>query len=273
MRILFVGDVVGRSGRSLLLELLPGLRERFKLDFVVVNGENAAGGFGITAPIAADFFAAGTDVITLGNHAYDQKESRGFIGAEPRILRPANYPASAPGQGAGIFRAQNGDDVLVVNMMGRVFMDPLEDPFPAIDRVLSAHSLGAGCAAAVIDFHAEASSEKQAFAHHCDGRASLVVGTHTHVPTADHRILVGGTAAMTDVGMTGDYESIIGMDRAEPMRRFLTRIPGGKFEAALGPATLCAVAVETGAHGRAIRVAPLRVGGALSSAEPDFWRD
>jgi metallophosphoesterase (TIGR00282 family) len=273
MRMLFIGDILGRAGRAALLDHLPELRRRWRLDFVVVNGENAAGGFGITEAICNDILGAGADAITLGNHAFDQKEALVFIERQPRLIRPANYPAGTPGRGANLIDAANGAKVLVVNMMGRVFMDALDDPFARVDHELTACPLGLGCDAAIVDFHAEATSEKQAFGHYIDGRVSLSVGTHTHVPTADARILAGGTGFITEVGMTGDYDSVIGMDKHEPIHRFVRKLPSGRFEPALGAATLCGVAVETGADGLARKIAPVRIGGRLAPAEPDFWGD
>jgi len=271
MRLLFVGDVVGRAGRAAVASHLPALRERWKLDVVVVNGENAAGGFGITEAIFNEFLEAGADAVTLGNHAFDQKEALNFIDRQPRLIRPVNYPPGTPGHGAAVVDCRGGARALVVNLMGRVFMDALDDPFRAIDAELALAPLGAACDVAILDFHAEASSEKQGFGWHVDGRASLVVGTHTHVPTADARILTGGTAYMTDVGMTGDYDSVIGMAKEEPVRRFLKKTPGARMEPANGEATFSAVAVETGADGLAVKIAPVRLGGKLSFAEPDFW--
>ena len=272
MRILFVGDVVGRSGRNIVKERLPGLVADWKLDCVVVNGENAAGGFGITEPIYQDILDAGADAITLGNHAWDQREALVFIERAPRLIRPINYPPGTPGRGAAMIETRGGAHVLVINAMGRIFLDPLDDPFAAIERELFACALKSTADAIIIDMHAEASSEKQAMGHFADGRASLVVGTHTHAPTADHQILPGGTAFMTDVGMTGDYDSIIGMVKQEPLGRFLRRIPSAKFEPANGPATLCAVAVETDdATGLARRVAPVRLGARLEEARPAMW--
>ena len=271
MRLLFIGDVVGRAGRAAVLAHVGALRRRWALDFIVVNGENAAGGFGLTEALCEEFLAAGVDAITLGNHAFDQREALVFIERQPRLIRPANYPKGTPGRGANLIEAANGARVLVVNMMGRIFMEALDDPFTRIAEELEACPLGVACDAAIVDFHAEATSEKQTFGHFVDGRASLVVGTHTHTPTADARVLAGGTAYMSDVGMTGDYDSVIGMDKEEPLRRFTRRIPSGRFEPALGAATLCAIAVETGADGLARRVAPVRIGGALAPAEPDFW--
>jgi metallophosphoesterase (TIGR00282 family) len=272
MRLLFVGDVVGRSGRAIVMERLPRLIADWKLDFVVVNGENAAGGFGITEAIYQDLIDAGADAITLGNHAWDQREALVFIERAPRLIRPANYPAGTPGRGTTVITARSGARVLIVNAMGRVFMDPLDDPFATVDRELQACPLGSGADAIVIDMHAEATSEKQAMGFFADGRATLVVGTHTHVPTADHRILSGGTAFVSDVGMTGDYDSVIGMAKDEPLGRFVRRIPSGKFEPAMGPATLCAIAVETNdSTGLAARVAAVRCGGRLEEARPQFW--
>ena len=264
MRLLFVGDVVGRSGRAAVTERLPGLRRDWKLDCIIVNGENAAGGFGITEPIYNEMIDAGADAITGGNHSWDQREALVFIERAPRLIRPLNYPPGTPGRGMALVDAANGARVLVINVMGRVFMDPLDDPFAAIERELSACPLKGAADAIVIDMHGEATSEKQAMGIFCDGRASLVVGTHTHAPTADHRVLPAGTAYVSDVGMTGDYDSVIGMNKAEPLHRFTRRIPSGKFEPASGPATLCAMAVETDdASGLATRIAPVRLGGQL----------
>jgi 2',3'-cyclic-nucleotide 2'-phosphodiesterase len=272
MRILFIGDVVGRSGRNVVVDRLPRLIANWKLNFVALNGENAAGGFGITEAIYQELVDAGVDVVTGGNHSWDQKEALVFIERAPRLIRPINFPPGTPGRGVAMVEAKNGARVLVLNAMGRIFMEPLDDPFAAIERELSACALKAAADAIIIDLHAEATSEKQAFAYFVDGRASLLVGTHTHAPTADHRILPAGTAFMSDVGMTGDYESVIGMNKEEPLGRFLRRIPQSKFEPATGPATLCAVAIETDdATGLARRIAPVRLGGKLEEARPQFW--
>jgi metallophosphoesterase (TIGR00282 family) len=272
MRILFIGDIVGRSGRTILLDRLPKLIAEWKLDLAIVNGENAAGGFGITEAIYEEFVDAGVDAITLGNHAWDQREALVFIERAPRLIRPINYPSGTPGRGAAMIDTKNGKRALVMNVMGRIFMDALDDPFAAVERELSACALGPGADAIVIDMHCEATSEKQAMGYIADGRASLVVGTHTHVPTSDHRILKAGTAFISDVGMTGDYDSVIGMSKEEPLGRFIRKIPQAKFEAASGPATLCALAVETNdATGLATRVGPVRLGGALEEVRPAFW--
>jgi 2',3'-cyclic-nucleotide 2'-phosphodiesterase len=272
LRILFVGDVVGRAGRSIVAEHLPCMVRDWSLDLVVVNGENSAGGFGITEAIYQELIDAGADAITLGNHAWDQREALVFIERAPRLVRPANFPKGTPGRGAALVETKTGKRALVLNAMGRVFMTPFDDPFAALNGELDACPLREAADAIVVDFHCEATSEKQAIGYFCDGRASLVVGTHTHVPTADHQILTGGTAYMTDAGMTGDYDSIIGMQKEEPMRRFTSGIPSGRFEPALGTATLSGVAVETDdATGLAVKIGPVRIGGRLAPALPEFW--
>lgn len=272
MRLLFLGDIVGRRGRSAIVERLPGLIADHRLDFVVINGENAAGGFGITEEILRSVLDSGADVVTTGNHAFDQREALVFAERHERFLRPLNYPTGTPGRGAGLFTARNGASVLVMNAMGRVFMDSLDDPFAAIDAELAACPLGEQADVIVVDFHAEASSEKQAVGHYLDGRVTLVVGTHTHVPTSDYRILSGGTAFQTDVGMCGDYDSVIGMDKEEPIRRFVRKVPGERFTPAVGPATIAGLAVEVDdGTGLATAVAPLRLGGALNETLPGIW--
>ncbi len=269
MRILFLGDIIGKPGRDAVAAELPGLIDRLKLDFVIANGENAAHGFGLTRAIAQDFFSFGIDVISTGNHWTDQKEILTFIDEEDRILRPANYPKGTPGRGANLYQTRNGQRILVVNAMGRVFMDALDDPFAAVDAELNACLLGESADAVVVDMHAEATSEKMGMAHFCDGRASLVVGTHQHVPTADAQILPGGTAYQTDAGACADYDSVIGMDKAEPLQRFTRKISTGRFSPATGPATLCGVFVETNSKGLAARIEPVRVGGRLKQTIPN----
>jgi len=272
MRVLFFGDVVGRGGRKALLHELSGLRTRYDIDFVVVNGENVAGGFGITEAIFHQMRDAGADVITSGNHAWNQSEALIFSERERNFLRPVNYPAGTPGQGAGLYETADGRRVLVVNGMGRVFMEALDDPFTTIEQEITACPLGEGADAILVDFHGEATSEKMAMGHFLDGRVSAVIGTHTHVPTADEQILPGGTAYKTDAGMCGVYDSVVGMDKGEPVRRFLTRIPSERFTPARGEATLCGAAVEIDdATGLATRIGPLRIGGKLRPALPDFW--
>lgn len=270
MRLLFLGDIMGRIARHTLVEALPGLRKRLGLDFVVVNGENAAGGFGITETIADEFFYAGVDVITTGNHAFDQRGSQECYDNDPRLLRPVNYPPGAPGNGYGLFETADGRAVLVINAMARIFMDPMDDPFAAVGRLLDSYALGREVQFTLLDFHGEATSEKMAMGHFCDGRASCVVGTHSHVPTADAMILPGGTAYQTDAGMCGDYNSVIGMQIEEPLRRFTTKLSGGRFNPAQGEATLCGIVVDSDdVTGLARRIQPLRLGGCLSPAWPD----
>jgi metallophosphoesterase (TIGR00282 family) len=271
MRIAFFGDVVGRSGREGLADHLPDLRRRLGLQFVIVNAENAAAGFGITENTARELFAAGADCLTLGNHAWDQREALTYIVREPRLIRPLNYPvlSDAPGRGAQLFETDSGHRVLVTNLLGRVHMEAMEDPFAAVDRELEACPLGAAADAIVVDMHCEATSEKMAMGHFCDGRASLVVGTHTHVPTADAQLLPGGTAYQTDAGACADYDSVIGNQKDEPLRRFTTKISGGRYKPAEGPATVCGVFVETDPKtGLARRIEPIRVGGRLAETVP-----
>ena len=263
MKLLFLGDVLGSSGRKVIVKHLAGLRERLDLDFVVANGENAAGGFGLTRNTSDELFEAGVDVLTGGNHTWDQREILDFIREDERVLRPINFPEGTPGRGVGIYETKKGDKVGVINALGRVFMDPLDDPFHAVNMALMKLKLGQSCQAVIVDIHAEATSEKMAMGHFSDGRASLVVGTHSHVPTGDAQILPGGTAYQTDAGMCGDYNSVIGMDIEEPIRRFTTKI-GGRFSPAKGDGTMCGVFVETADDtGLALSVTPVRLGGRL----------
>lgn len=272
MRLLFIGDIVGRAGRKIVLEQLPRLKQQWKLDCIVINGENSAGGYGITESITQDVLDAGADCITLGNHSFDQRETLVFIERQSRLIRPVNYPPGTPGRGTTLVETATGQRVLVINVMGRLFMDAMDDPFAAVEREISACPLGSACDAILIDVHAEATSEKYALGHFVDGRVSLVVGTHTHAPTADAHILAHGTAYMSDAGMTGDYDSVIGMDKHEPVRRFLRKTPGVRMEPAEGEATLCGVAVETDDKtGLALKISPVRIGGRLAQAVPDFW--
>jgi len=270
MKILFLGDIVGRAGRQAVTERLPKLREDWGLDFVVVNGENATSGIGISGAHAKAVLDAGVDCLTLGDHAFDQRDMLGFIENEPRIIRPLNYAKQAPGRGAGLFSATKGRKVLVTQVLGQVFMKrPFDDPFSALEQVFRAHPLGGQANALLVDIHCEATSEKMAMGHWCDGRASVAVGTHTHVPTGDAQILPKGTAFQSDAGMCGDYNSIIGMDKAEPMRRFVTGMGKGRFEPARGEATLSGLYVETDDRtGLATRVEMVRQGGRLAQAGP-----
>ena len=271
MRLLFLGDVVGRAGRDAVADRLPGLVARHGFDFVIVNGENASHGRGLTEPHFKDLRDAGADVVTLGDHAFDQRDTLSFIARETTLLRPINLPPGTPGRGANLYESRNGHRVLVINAQGRVFMTPVDDPFRAVEAAIAACPLGEQADAVIVDFHTEATSEIQAMGHFLDGRASLVVGTHTHIPTADHRVLKGGTGLMADAGMCGDFDSVIGVDVDEPLNRFLTGIPNGRFSPAEGEATLCGVAVETDPRtGLAKALFPVRVGGSLAQAEPTF---
>lgn len=270
MKLLFLGDVVGRSGRDAVVQQLPMIREKLKLDFVVVNGENAAHGFGITAKICAEFYGAGADVLTLGNHAWDQREIIGYIDSDPKLLRPINYPPATPGRGVGVYTIGRGRKVMVIQIMGRLFMDPLDDPFAAIEKELSKVRMGpGGVDAIIVDVHGEATSEKMACGHCFDGRVSLVVGSHTHVPTADAQILPKGTAYQSDAGMCGDYDSVIGMKKDGAIARFVRKMPGERMMPSDGDGTICGVMVETNDQtGLALRIAPLRLGPRLFEVWP-----
>ena len=239
VRVLFVADVVGHPGRDAVKALLPGLRKELEADLVIVNGENAAGGFGLTAKIAAELKGAGADVITTGNHVFAQKDFVGEIAGLDRVLRPANYPPGAPGQGSCVVDSA-GTKVLVMNLMGRIYTaEGLDDPFRAADAILTANP---DVKVVFCDMHGETTSEKTAMGWHLDGRASAVVGTHTHIPTADARVLPGGTAYVTDVGMVGPRDGCIGMDKDVVLQRFLTGMPN-RFQVASGPVTFNSVLV------------------------------
>ncbi|THD75833.1 TIGR00282 family metallophosphoesterase [Thalassobius vesicularis] len=268
MKILFLGDVMGRAGRRAVTENLPRLRDEWKLDFVVVNGENASNGAGLSGDHAKLLLDAGADVVTLGDHAFDQKDMLQFIEKEPRILRPLNYAKGAPGMGARVYQDGRGRKILVAQVLGNVFMKrAFDDPFSTIDEVLRKHPLGGAVQAALVDVHCEATSEKMGMGHFCDGRASLIVGTHTHVPTSDTQILPRGSAFQSDAGMCGDYDSVIGMEKTEPLRRFVTGMVKARFSPAEGEATLSGVYVETDDRtGLAKEVRMIRQGGRLQQA-------
>jgi 2',3'-cyclic-nucleotide 2'-phosphodiesterase len=268
MRLLLCGDVVGRSGRTVVTAEVPRLRRELGLDFVIVNGENAAHGFGITDKICEEFYASGVDVVTTGNHVWDRREIISYIDGDPRLLRPINFPPGTPGKGHGVFALPDGRRVMVINAMARLFMDAIDDPFTAVERLVSERPLGS-VDAILVDFHGEATSEKMSMGHFCDGRVSAVIGTHSHVPTADAQILPKGTAYMTDAGMCGDYDSVIGMQKEAAVARFLRKMPGEKLQVAEGEATLCAAFIETDdVTGLARRIAPLRLGGRLKAHWP-----
>jgi hypothetical protein len=263
MNVLMVGDVYGEPGRTAVQKLLPRIREQHQIDFVVVNVENAAGGFGVTPALAKGFLDMGIDVMTTGNHVWDKKEVLDYMPGQTRLLRPANYPAGVPGRGSYLARTRSGEPVGVINLMGRVFMTPLDDPFAIAIR--EADALRAKTRVILVDFHAEATSEKAAMGWHLDGRVTAVIGTHTHVQTADERILPKGTAYLTDAGMTGPYDSIIGVTVDAALGRFLTAMPA-KFEAAGGMARLNAVLVTADpATGRAVAIERIN----LAAAEVD----
>ena len=268
MKVLFCGDIVGRSGREAVIKNVPRLRRDLGLDFVVVNGENAAAGFGITARICADLHNSGVDCITTGNHVWDQRDIVSYIAQDKRLLRPVNFPPGTPGWGANLFETARGQKILVVNVMCRLFMEPLDDPFRAVDAELGKYAMGRSAHFILIDVHGEATSEKQSMGHHCDGRVSAVLGTHSHIPTADHWILPGGTAYQTDVGMCGDYDSVIGMKKDVAVQRFIRKVPGERLSPADGEGTLCAVLVESDDKtGLARSIRPVRIGGRLSPTE------
>lgn len=270
MRLGIFGDIVGRSGRKAIIEHLPRLKRRLDLDFVVVNAENSAGGFGVTTRIVDELLNAGADVLTTGNHAFDQREELQLFDTEERLLRPINFPADNPGRGAGMFKAKNGQDVLVLHPMGQRGMQPVDDPCAAVDNALDGMKLGREAAAIVVDFHGEATSEKYCMGHHLDGRVSAVVGTHTHTPTADDQVLSHGTAYISDLGMCGDYDSVIGMEKSEPLQRFVRKMQTGRMTPATGEATICGLFVETDDKtGLAVRAEAIRTGGRLKQSIPD----
>ena len=269
MHILFLGDVVGRTGREAVAAALPKLRAALGIDLAIVNAENASHGFGLAPDMARDLFAAGADAITLGNHAWDRKELIPYIAETPRLIRPLNFPPGTPGAGSILVELRDGRRALVLNAMGRLFLDALDCPFRTTAVELNRYKLGNSVAAIVVDFHAEASSEKMAFGHSFDGQVSLVVGTHTHCPSADHQILPGGTAFQSDAGMCGDYDSVIGMEKAGAIARFWRKMPGERLGPAEGSSTVCGLFVVTDdATGLASRVEPVRMGGRLSQAMP-----
>ncbi|MDC1382459.1 YmdB family metallophosphoesterase [Candidatus Puniceispirillum sp.] len=263
MRVLFLGDIVGRIARNEVIEQLPDLRAELKLDFIVVNCENAAGGFGVTPTICEALFAAGADVLTTGNHVWDKKEIIDYIVAEPRLLRPLNMAEGTPGNGTVQVTNAAGMRLVAVNVMTNLFMAPNDPVFTAVNDALVRNKLGRDADFILVDAHGEATSEKMALGHYADGRASLLVGTHTHIPTADHQILANGTAYQTDAGMCGDYNSVIGMEKETAMDRFLGR-GNARLSVAMGPITLSGVIVEAEDSGLASAIYPLRRGGVLA---------
>lgn len=270
MRILFIGDIMGRSGREALEKHLPDLKAKLRPDVVIVNGENAAHGIGITKQICGQIYDSGADCITTGNHIWDQRDIIQYIGNDPKLLRPLNYPKGTPGNGHYLHQLPDGRSVLIVNLMGRVFMDALDDPFAQADSLLNKFPLAKTAGHIFIDFHAEATSEKMAFAHFIDGRVSAVVGTHTHIPTADCQILQGGTAYQSDAGMTGDYNSVIGVKADVPIMKFTRKMPTDRMSPASGQATLCGTFIMTDDKtGLAESIEPVRLGPRLSNHMPE----
>ena len=271
MRILFIGDVMGRSGREALEKYLPEARAKLKPDVVIVNGENAASGAGITDKICKQFYEIDVDCITTGNHVWDQREIIPYIDRDKRLLRPINFPKGTPGNGSCKITLDDGRTILVINAMARLFMDPLDDPFQILKEVVAREKMGSTCNAIFIDFHGETTSEKMSMAHFLDGQISALVGTHTHIPTADAHVMPGGTAYMSDAGMTGDYNSVIGVDKDIAMHRFIRKMPGERLRPANGPGMMCGCLIETSdKNGKALRIAPVRMGAILSTAIPDF---
>jgi 2',3'-cyclic-nucleotide 2'-phosphodiesterase len=271
MRLGFFGDVVGRSGRQAVAEHLPRVRAELELDFVIVNGENAAGGFGITEATARDLFQAGADCITLGNHSWDQPEALTYIQRETRLLRPYNYPKTLqiPGRGSQLFTTPSGKRVFVIQIHGSAFMESLDDPIQGAASALEEAPLRKVADAVIIEIHAEATAEKMIMGHYVDGRATAVIGAHTHIPTADAQILPGGTAYLTDAGMCGDYDSVIGMKKGPIVQRAATRLPSERKSPAEGPATLCGVFIDSDDDtGLARSIEPIRIGGRLVEAMP-----
>lgn len=270
MRILFFGDVMGRSGRDALAKHLPVLKTELKPDATIANVENAAAGFGITLKLAQDFYAMGIDCLTTGNHIWGQKEIVSAIDREPRLLRPLNFPEGTPGRGAYTHTLPDQRKIMILNVMGRLFMEPvLDDPFVTTEKIMSQHRLGHTVQAIFVDFHGEASSEKMAFGHVLDGRVSAVVGTHTHIPTADEQILPHGTAYMTDSGMCGDFDSVIGMKKELAIWKFTRKIPGERLAPAEGEATVCGSFILTDdTTGLARSIESIRVGGRLGQHRP-----
>ena len=268
MKIIYLGDVVGKSGRTAVMKHLPMLRQKYNFDFLILNGENAAHGFGITPRICEEFFEAGINVITLGNHAWDKREILNYIQKENRLIRPLNYPENTPGKGSELYKTRSGDKIFVAQVMGCLFMKPLENPFNEVEKCLSKITLGVDVNCIILDIHAEATSEKMAMGQYLDGRVSMVIGSHSHIPTADTQILPGGTAYQTDAGMCGDYDSVIGMKKEPSVNRFVQKLDNQRLEPAEGEATVCGVLLETDdTSGLAVRVHAIRVGGRLTATK------
>ena len=271
MRVMMLGDVVGKAGREAVCNMTPKLRDRHKLDFVVVNGENAAHGFGINEKICHQFYDAGVDCLTTGNHVWDQRDLLTYIETDPRLLRPGNFPSGTPGRGGSGYETPSGQRVAVFNVMCRLFMDPLDDPFAWLAEQMEVLTLGDHVDAILVDVHGEATSEKQSMGNFMDGHVSVFVGTHSHVPTADARILPKGTGYLTDLGMCGDYDSVIGMRKQPAIDRFVRKVPGDRLSPAEGPATICGIIAEIDDNtGLARSIEPIRLGAHLHETEPAY---
>lgn len=271
MRILFIGDIMGRAGREALEAHLPKVKQSLSPDVIIINGENAAHGRGITEKICNEIYGYGADVITTGNHVWDQREILKYIQRDEKLLRPANYPEpTTPGKGLYLHELMDGRKILVVNMMCRLFMDTLDDPFAKMESILADYKLGQNCHAIFVDLHGETTSEKMSFGHHFAGRISAVIGTHTHIPTADAHVMSGGTAYMSDAGMSGDYDSVIGVQKHTAIHRFVRKTPGEHFIPASENKMICGAFIITSDHtGKAKSIAPVRVGDVLSETMPD----
>ena len=268
MRILFIGDVMGRSGRDAVVKHLPKLKKDLKIDIAVVNGENSAHGVGITEAICKELYEAGTDVITTGNHIWDQREIIPYIARDPKLLRPFNFPKGTVGNGAYVHTTGEGERILIINGMCRLFMESIDCPFVGMDAVLKDYQLGKNIDAIFVDLHGEATSEKNAFGHYLDGRISAVVGTHTHMPTADQMIYPKGTGYQSDAGMTGDYDSVIGVRKDISIHRFVKKTPSERMVPADSEATLCGTYIETNAKGLCSRIEPVIIGPRLHNRIP-----
>ncbi len=270
IRLLMLGDIVGRAGREMVLKKLPELRREWKLDCIIVNTDNASGGFGVTSEHCAALHAAGADVLAGGDHIWDQREMLGKIESMPYLLRPLNFPDHVPGRGQTLITTAKGANILIVHALGQVFLnDYLDSPFAAVDAALYPYKLGATVDAIIVDFHAEATSEKCAMGLYCDGRVSVVAGSHTHIPTADQRILPKGTAYITDMGMCGDYQSVIGFEEDGPLHIFTHKLRKTRMTPAKREATLCGFYVEIDeGTGLARKAEPVRIGGHLEASTP-----
>jgi len=271
MRIIFIGDVYGQSGRRALETHLPQLKQTLKPDVTIVNVDNASHGHGITDKHADSIFALGADCLTGGDHIWDQRVIIPYIARQPKLLRPENFPAKTPGHGAYKVQTEGGQTCLVIHVFGRVFTKALDDPFAAVNKIVEVHKMNRDVDAIFVDFHAEATSEKMAMGHYLDGRVSAVIGTHTHIPTADYHIMVHGTAFQADAGMTGDFDSVIGARKDIPVQKFVKQMPGEKMIPSMGEATLCGCLVVTDDKtGLAKSISPIRMGGVLSPVLPQI---